>query len=491
MKSIFSAVFGIAIICSCSPEIKEATYFFDSSKITFIAAIEDLETEVVIKKMIRHSIVEDEYTILRQNDTLELDAVGRSFFKVGIRNTILDSVIVDQGDVITISVNNDSLRIVAEKSDIAANILWLNNYYQKVEDSYEHVFEPMKRYPDYIGELRKPLEGFNDYENELLTISHLYIVDRGVYNQNKLKFDKRIKATFDALDSLIKVSDLDMGSKQIMSNSLFHSTVDKFRRMGSTVQDWMYEKMNQDIQNDCKIEFTTSMSDFYLNYQTGKHFQKITYTDLEKAYHKTSAISCPEHIQEIRRLCLFKMFLNGNKLDSTKELFDNYVANQKDSAFYYLIEDRFEFGKTAFNGKAMKSPFIDIYNRAHIFSELIREKAGNVVLVDFWASWCAPCRKGIPDVKKLEQKYENENFKVIYASIDKYPNKWKKASKDDSIWIGNNYWATNFQDSELYQRYNITHIPRYIIYNKSGKVAYQNAPNPDAMEDIIVDMLSM
>ena len=55
------------------------------------------------------------------------------------------------------------------------------------------------------------------------------------------------------------------------------------------------------------------------------------------------------------------------------------------------------------------------------------------MLVDFWASWCGPCRGENPNVVAAYEKYKNKNFTVLGVSLDEEKNKWLKAIKDDNL----------------------------------------------------------
>ena len=63
------------------------------------------------------------------------------------------------------------------------------------------------------------------------------------------------------------------------------------------------------------------------------------------------------------------------------------------------------------------------------------------ILLDFWASWCNPCRKEIPNLKKLYKEYADKGFQIISISIDKKKADWEKALKALNIKIDNQYWV--------------------------------------------------
>ena len=93
------------------------------------------------------------------------------------------------------------------------------------------------------------------------------------------------------------------------------------------------------------------------------------------------------------------------------------------------------------------------------------------------------------DLRNLEEKYGADGFKVLYVSIDKHPNAWKRAAKDERLDTSSNYWSPNWGESEMHKKFKIIRIPHYILYDRSGNVAYAKAPKPDALGEIIYDLL--
>ncbi|NBA75706.1 redoxin family protein, partial [Emticicia sp. ODNR4P] len=116
-----------------------------------------------------------------------------------------------------------------------------------------------------------------------------------------------------------------------------------------------------------------------------------------------------------------------------------------------------------------------IFGEAYTLSELLKEN--KLTYVDFWASWCGPCRVEVPHSKKLQEKYEKDiNF--IYLSIDQNATQWKTAINQLALPLKKNFLITNPKNNTLIQKYKVISIPRYMIIDAKGVVINQNAPRP-------------
>lgn len=110
--------------------------------------------------------------------------------------------------------------------------------------------------------------------------------------------------------------------------------------------------------------------------------------------------------------------------------------------------------------------------------ELIKNKKGKIVYLDFWASWCGPCIEEMKYSRSLIQEYEGKNLEVVFLSLDDTFQKWEKAAARQNISLGNCLKILNSKGSSFIQEYKITTIPRYMIIDKDGKVINGNAPRP-------------
>lgn len=118
---------------------------------------------------------------------------------------------------------------------------------------------------------------------------------------------------------------------------------------------------------------------------------------------------------------------------------------------------------------------------------------GKVVYVDFWASWCGPCRQQFPYSKALHEKLSNKQKKdvvFLYISIDNTEDVWKNAINQLQI-EGEHLLSTGGWNSGAAKQFQINSIPRYMLIDKKGIVVNQNASRPSDEETLqhILDLL--
>jgi thiol-disulfide isomerase/thioredoxin len=120
----------------------------------------------------------------------------------------------------------------------------------------------------------------------------------------------------------------------------------------------------------------------------------------------------------------------------------------------------------------------DINGKTVRFHDVIGK--GKVVYIDFWATWCGPCRQEFPHIERLVEKYkDNPNIEFIGISLDNNIGRWQnflresgKASKMRQYIIPENF------NSPFAIEYNVKAIPRFMVFDKEGNIIDINAPRP-------------
>lgn len=97
---------------------------------------------------------------------------------------------------------------------------------------------------------------------------------------------------------------------------------------------------------------------------------------------------------------------------------------------------------------------------------------GKYLLVDFWASWCGPCRRSMPGLKEVYAKYHDKGFEILGVSIDSDADAWKKAmSEDGTPWLHVlDEPAAGNRGSKVATTYGVRFIPCFFLLDKEGRI---------------------
>jgi len=104
--------------------------------------------------------------------------------------------------------------------------------------------------------------------------------------------------------------------------------------------------------------------------------------------------------------------------------------------------------------------------------------------IDFWASWCGPCKGEMPASQALREEYAAKGVNFVYISLDEDKADWTSANRNFALPDGHSFILPNPANSEIITKFNISSIPRYVLMDANGSVVDDNAPRPSETERI-------
>ena len=153
-------------------------------------------------------------------------------------------------------------------------------------------------------------------------------------------------------------------------------------------------------------------------------------------------------------------------LNETKRIYESMGEGAKATHCGRLIKERIEqLEETANNAPAPDFTADDLNGNKVTMSKI----EGKIKIIDFWASWCGPCRLNNPALKKLYEDFHDKGLEIIGVSLDNNADKWKNAVKKDGLtWI--NLSTLKGWNCEIARKYNVSAIPALFVLNEENRI---------------------
>jgi peroxiredoxin len=219
-------------------------------------------------------------------------------------------------------------------------------------------------------------------------------------------------------------------------------------------------KGKDNILRNAKDSFSYSVGSVIAGQMKEQGITDLNYTALNKAFADVFAGDNRAISPELANSIIQKQIQEMNK--------KNNVAEEGDDINGKVIPD---FEQSDVNGKSVS----------------IKSFRGKYVLIDFWASWCGPCRGENPNVVAAYNKYKDKNFTVLGISLDKSKDPWLQAIQDDGL-----VW-THVSDlkgwgNAVAQKFKIQSIPQNFLIDPNGVIIGKNLRGP-ALEEKLAEVI--
>jgi thiol-disulfide isomerase/thioredoxin len=168
-------------------------------------------------------------------------------------------------------------------------------------------------------------------------------------------------------------------------------------------------------------------------------------------------------------------------ITKTSKLFDNYSTFKaalnkvspkvKESEYYRQAVDLLKSVERI--SKSARAP--ELYGKDMTGSPLNnRYKNNKLILINFWASYCIPCREEVPELKKIYNQYKSKGFEIVSVSVDVSRDNWIGASEKDKLPWYNICECVPEEQSKNIQNYVVKSVPTSYLINGDGKILFKD-----------------
>ncbi|MDI5949829.1 TlpA family protein disulfide reductase [Flavobacterium yafengii] len=239
-----------------------------------------------------------------------------------------------------------------------------------------------------------------------------------------------------------------------------------------------------DLDNDADFLFSRE----YQKLAVLKFFNNIKFdgTDIDFIIAKITGIKAIKS-QNLKNLIIQNSIYDVNvDYANYEKIYQEYLSNTNNQKLKESLTSIYNNIIATQSHKA--SPQFDYENQKGGKTSLESLK-GKYVYIDVWATWCGPCLKEVPSLKKVEEQYQGKNIQFVSISVDNIKDRQKWSNIVNTKQLGGIQLLADMDiNSEFIKAYEIKEIPRFILIDPDGNIVNSNAPKPS--ETKLIDLFN-
>ena len=302
----------------------------------------------------------------------------------------------------------------------------------------------------------------------------------------------KIEKTRDTLYSLLRNSNLSDSDKEIEKDVIYYEYLQAYnnyqkfysyhKNVNAELPDNYYEPIiNMDMDNDIMFRFSRAYRNLVI-----ENFRLLSKKELvnnpgtsiiEFVTNQIKDIKSEDIREQYASMLIRQMKENNTNIDRDYNLIMELLSTQR---MKEKLTQRFHSAKSTKAGQASVE-----FNYENFDGGMtsLTDLKGKLLYIDVWATWCGPCIKEFPYLKKLIEDYKDKDIEFVSISIDSKNqyDKWRKMVADKNIG-GLQLYDSEGLSSSFMRAFSVGLIPRFMMLDAEGKIITARAPRPSSEE---------
>jgi len=429
-------------------------------------------------------------------DTIHIPINDYQFVYFSHKNTFGDTVLLSQGDTLRLVASDEHIKsslstMNAHTSSLNSRIALYYNSKQRVEK--QKVIDVLTKLFYEVNYKGKPLSGANDFrkfENYPVKVNRSAFLERSSELEQLLLL---LRKQYDVDVDSIKKEAHNYPNKLYLT-FFYKTNIDYYNKLKflyllsrnqkvlMSLNDKIFINKGL-LENPYAKQILTNYLESTVIKKKADFSKSKLYLDYKEAYIDAHNYLPVELIKYVKFICIENMVEYGESFLEIGKKFADFKREYHDQRLNFILENKYLFNLDKFENVQQDLKLIDVNRNIVSLNDILNNAKGKLVYIDFWASWCAPCRAAMPAANQLIGDFSQKDVIYIYLSIDKDAAAWKVANSAEKL---ENYKYSfkliNQDQADFVKKIDLKEIPRYLLFDKYGKLVHQNAPGPEGPE---------